>query len=208
MESKKIYLTSCGIICEELKTHFYKILNKNVEDAKFLFIKIASEGELDPDTSWIEEEYESILELGINEDNIKTFSYDSDINFQDYDVIYMLGGNTFYLMKKLRECNLISKINDAIDNGVIYIGSSAGSVIMGQSIETSLPYDENWVELQDLSGLAYVDAYVLPHANRKLDFFYSIRKEGKNNIIELYDNYGLVIDGNEGYNYNKPYINS
>ena len=199
--SKKIFLTSCGIIDEELKKHFIKALNKKIEDAKLLFIKIASEGELDPDTTWIEEEYESILELGIEADNITTFSYDNDIDFEDYDIIYMLGGNTFYLMKKLRECNLISKINNAIDKGVVYIGSSAGSVIMGKSIETSLPYDENWVNLEDFSGLNYVDANVVPHANRKQEFINKIKEAGSNNIIELYDNYGFVIEENKEYNY-------
>ena len=145
---KKIILTSCGIIDDKLKQEFIKLLdNKKIEDIKLLYITTAVDGESDPDKSWVDEEYKTILDLGIKEENITEFKLDYDIDFNKYDAIYMLGGNTFYLLKKIREDNWIDKIRDAINNGIIYIGSSAGSEILSKSIETALGYDENNVNL-------------------------------------------------------------
>ena len=96
----KIVLTSCGIIDSELKAQFYNLLNKDASAMKLLYITIAVEGEKDTDRTWLEEEYETILDLGIKEENIKEFKYEENIDFEDYDAIYMIGGKTFYLLKE------------------------------------------------------------------------------------------------------------
>ncbi len=190
----KIVLTSCGIIDSELKAQFYNLLNKDASAMKLLYITIAVEGEKDTDRTWLEEEYETILDLGIKEENIKEFKYEENIDFEDYDAIYMIGGNTFYLLKELREKKLDVKIKHAIDNGVIYIGSSAGSIILGKTIETALPYDENWVNLNNFEGLNMIDGIIIPHANRKQEFLKEAKEKYKDKIIELYDDYGIVIN--------------
>lgn len=191
---KKIVLTSCGVIDSNLKEQFYELLNKDISKVKLLFITIAVDGEKDTDRTWLEEEYASILDLGIKEENITEFHYEENVDFSSYDIIYMIGGNTFYLLKELREKNLDEKIIQAINNGVIYIGSSAGSIILGKTIETALPYDENWVNLVDFEGLKIVDGIIIPHANRKQDFIKEAKEKYSDKIIELYDDYGIVIN--------------
>lgn len=191
---KKIVLTSCGIIDNELKLKFYNLLNKDISEIKLLYITIAIDGEKNTDRTWLEEEYATILDLGIKEENIKEYKYEENTDFEDYDAIYMIGGNTFYLLKELREKKLDEKIIHAINNGVIYIGSSAGSIILGKTIETALPYDENWVNLEDFEGLNRVDAIIIPHANRKQEFIKEAKERYKDKIIELYDDYGVVIN--------------
>ncbi len=191
---KKIVLTSCGIIDNELKSKFYNLLNKDISEIKLLYITIAVDGEKNTDRTWLEEEYATILDLGIKEENIKEYKYEENTDFEGYDAIYMIGGNTFYLLKELREKKLDEKIIHAINNGVIYIGSSAGSIILGKTIETALPYDENWVNLEDFEGLNMVDAIIIPHANRKQEFIKEAKERYKDKIIELYDDYGVVIN--------------
>lgn len=188
----KIVLTSCGVIDSKLKEQFYELLDKDISKVKLLYITIAVDGEKDTDKKWLEEEYATILDLGIKEENITEFHYE-DTDFSSYDIIYMIGGNTFYLLKELREKNLAEKIIQAINNGVIYIGSSAGSIILGKTIETALPYDENWVNLEDFEGLNIVDGIIIPHANRKQDFIKEAKQKYSDKIIELYDDYGIVI---------------
>ena len=144
---RKIVLTSCGIIDNKLKEQFYELLDKDISKIKLLYVTIAVDGEKDTDRTWLEEEYATILDLGIKKENITEFHYEENIDFSSYDIIYMIGGNTFYLLKELKEKNLAEKIIQAIDNGVIYVGSSAGSIILGKTIETALPFDENWVNL-------------------------------------------------------------
>lgn len=189
----KIVLTSCGVIDSKLKEQFYKLLDKDISKVKLLYITIAVDGEKDTDRTWLEEEYATILDLGIKEENIVEYHYEENMDFSSYDIIYMIGGNTFYLLKELREKNLAEKIIQAINNGVIYIGSSAGSIILGKTIETALPYDENWVNLVDFKGLNIVDGIIIPHANRKQDFIKEAKQKYSDKIIELYDDYGIVI---------------
>lgn len=191
---KKIVLTSCGIIDDRLKKQFYNLLNKDISQIKLLFITIAVDGEKDTDRTWLNEEYATILDLGIKEENIEEFNYEENIDFGNYDAIYMIGGNTFYLLKELREKHLDEKIKEAINSGVIYIGSSAGSIVLGETIETALPYDENWVNLDDFTGLKIVDGIIIPHANRKQVFIKEAKEKYGDKIIELYDDFGIVID--------------
>ena len=149
---KNIILTSCGIIDREFKEQFYRIINKEeIKDKKVLYITTASDGENDSDKSWMDEEYETILDLGFNKENIYEFKIgQKEININDFDVIYMMGGNTFYLMDMIRKYNFDTVIKKAMDNGIIYIGSSAGSIILGNSVEYALPFDENNVDKENI----------------------------------------------------------
>ena len=55
-----------------------------------------------------------------------------------YDVIFVIGGNTFRLMRNLYDKSLIHPIRNAVLNyHKIYIGSSAGAVIAGPTIKTT-----------------------------------------------------------------------
>jgi len=57
---------------------------------------------------------------------------------RDEDVILFVGGgNTFRLLKALQENDLVEPIRERIRNGGRYMGSSAGTVIVGPSIRTT-----------------------------------------------------------------------
>ena len=129
-----IVLTSCGIRKESFKKRFYEIVSKEeLNNKKVLYITTASDGEDDDDKTWMDEEYKTILDLGINESNIIEYKIGNDININDFDIIYMMGGNTFYLLNIIRNTGFDKIIKDFIDNGKIYIGSSAGSEILGKT---------------------------------------------------------------------------
>lgn len=51
--------------------------------------------------------------------------------------IFTGGGNTFLLVKKLYDLNLIDPLNEALDQGVPYLGTSAGSNICGLGMHTT-----------------------------------------------------------------------
>ena len=51
--------------------------------------------------------------------------------------IFTGGGNTFLLVKKLYDLNLIAPLNEALDQGVPYLGTSAGSNICGRGMHTT-----------------------------------------------------------------------
>ena len=178
----KIVLTSCGIINEKLKHDTLSLFDKDIKRVKGLYITTAIDGENSKDQSWIEEEYNSIINFGILKENITEYKIGNPISINEYDAIYMLGGNTFYLMAKIREYNFDKIIYEALKNNTVYIGSSAGSIVLGKTVEIALNYDENEVNLTDYSALNIVDGVVIPHANRKQKF---IEKYKKVQIIDL-----------------------
>lgn len=190
---KKIVLTSCGIIAKELREEFLKLFNIPVSELKVLYIPVAVDGDIDDDKEWALEEFQTILDLGIKKENIKEYRMDYELDLNDYDFIYMMGGNTFYLMSKIRQYKFDIKIKQAIENGVVYVGSSAGSEILGTTIEVALPYDENICDLKDYTGLKIVDAVIIPHANRKTDFIMRQKLKYKEEVYQLFDEHAIII---------------
>ena len=98
-----------------------------------------------------------------------------------------------YLMDMIRKYNFDTVIKKAMDNGIIYIGSSAGSEILGNSVEYALPFDENNVDLKDFSGLRIVDGIIIPHANRKEEFISKVKENIGEKLFLLYDENGIII---------------
>ncbi len=191
---KNIVLTSCGIREESFKNRFYEIVSKEeLNNKKVLYITTASDGEDDDDKTWMDEEYKTILDLGINESNIIEYKIGNDININDFDIIYMMGGNTFYLLDIIRKTGFDKVIGDFINNGKIYIGSSAGSEILGNSVDIALGYDENKVNMKDFTGLKIVDALIVPHSNRKEEFLKNLKNKTHENVIALYDGDGIIL---------------
>lgn len=192
--SKKLVLTSCGIINEDLKQEFFKLLTKDVNEVKLLYITTAIDGEDDSDTSWIDEEFQTILDLGIKEENIKEYKMEYDIDLSKYDMVYMMGGNTFYLLKKIRDTKFDMKLKEAIEKGMIYVGSSAGSIVLGNTIELALAYDKNEVNLTDFTGLKMIDGIIVPHANRKQEFIKEKKLQYQNKIYAVNDEHGIIVN--------------
>lgn len=78
--------------------------------------------------------------------------------FKDKNIIHMEGGNTFYLLKAIRETGFAEILKELLEEGKIYIGTSAGSYIMCPSVDVA-----NWDKtgksrfgIADFSALNYV----------------------------------------------------
>ena len=79
------------------------------------------------------------------------------------DIIYISGGNTFYLLSELRKSHAAQTIKDAVQAGKIYIGESAGAIVAAPDTRYATPMDENSVNVSDFTGLNLVDFFTVPH---------------------------------------------
>jgi dipeptidase E len=188
----KIVLTSCGIINPELKEKFFKLVNKAPEQIKMLYITTAVDGEKG-DLSWVDREYETILALGIREENITEYKIGAEaIDLKGYDVIYMMGGNTFYLMKKIRDYGFAESLREALEAGVVYVGSSAGSIILGASLKPAEIFGDK-MEGQGMDGLNIIDGVVVPHMNKRSEQYQAWLKTWDGKSYLLYDGDGILV---------------
>jgi dipeptidase E len=106
------------------------------------------------------------LGLIIDELDISKASREEIVNkLERNDYIYVSGGNTFYLLQELKRRETDKVIIDQINKDKIYIGESAGSIIMSPNIEyVGMVDDKTKAEfLDNYQGLGVVDFYPLPH---------------------------------------------
>lgn len=73
-------------------------------------------------------------------------------NLFDYSAIFIGGGNTYKLLKGLKDSGAFEKIKQYTDNGGIVYGGSAGAAIFGKDIDSILYMDTNNVGLKDTNG--------------------------------------------------------
>lgn len=97
-------------------------------------------------------------------------AHDFDTALAGLDALYVAGGNTFTLLAALRRNGTDDVIVDRVRSGLPYIGSSAGSVITGPSIEPVSLLDDpaDAPGLTDYTGLGFIDTIVIPHADGAL----------------------------------------
>lgn len=77
------------------------------------------------------------------------------------DALFIGGGNTYALLKRLRDARLLEPIRERVRAGMPYIGSSAGSNVAGPRILTT--NDWNVVALDTFDALGLVPFNVNPH---------------------------------------------
>ncbi len=80
---------------------------------------------------------------------------------QNSKAIFVGGGNTFVLVDTLYKNGLLSEIKEAVENGVLYFGTSAGSNITGISMKTT--NDMPIVYPPDFKTLGLIPFNLNPH---------------------------------------------
>ncbi|MCR0611722.1 Type 1 glutamine amidotransferase-like domain-containing protein [[Clostridium] innocuum] len=103
----------------------------------------------------------NITEIDIENANI------NDINksFNDADIIYFTGGNSFFLMNQLRKTGVDKLVKEQIELGKFFVGESAGAIICAPTISYIERMDAipNDYCQSDHTGLSLIDFYILPH---------------------------------------------
>ena len=111
------------------------------------------------------------------------------------DIVLVAGGDTFYLMEKLKESGADKVIKDFIKKNGIYIGSSAGSIICCPTIEGAEEFDNpNLAKgLDNFDGMGVFKDVIIPHAQKE-KYFERIRSTTERLESKDYKVYPLTDD--------------
>ena len=113
---------------------------------------------------------EQLINVSVSRvDMVRTFDELYLKKLDDYCAIFIGGGNTYKLLKGLKESGSFEKIKNYINNNGIVFGGSAGAVIFGKDINIIAVMDENAVKFEDTTGFNVINnVSIFPHyTNRK-----------------------------------------
>lgn len=170
MINKTIILTSAGFKTPQLQKDLLEFLPKPPKQLKLAHIITASK--VSENTGFVDRERKVLKDLGfrIEEFDIEGENEKSLMRkFSGKDIIYVQGGNTFYLLKQVRQSGFEKVVEGLIEKGVIYIGVSAGSYIACPTIEMAVwkNTDRSHYGLGNLKAMNLVPFLVSVHCNRE-----------------------------------------
>ena len=85
-----------------------------------------------------------------------------EAKLDEYNIIYMCGGNTLYLLQKLQQTGSFDLIKEKVLAGKPYIGTSAGCIVACTKVPAYLE-DAGHIELEDYTGFEFCDFIFVPH---------------------------------------------
>jgi len=148
-------------------------------------------------TAYIDEDRQRLITLGVPPGNVNSFDLEFESpSVDDVDVVVVLGGNVYRHMSNIRKQGMYTKIRKFIESNGVYVGRSAGAIIMGPTVDvghwSQFPND---VGLKDTSGFGYVDFITVPHADTREspEKVQEYHKETGQKMIYLTDGQGLLV---------------
>ncbi|MEY3784148.1 MAG: hypothetical protein RLZZ230_470 [Candidatus Parcubacteria bacterium] len=200
MINKKLFLSGGGdaLSAKEIDYLYGSLLGSG---AKVLYLPIA-QGELssyEACLGWFRETYK---EFDFEITMITDLSKCNSDYLNNFDSVYIGGGNTFYLLNVIKEAGFIKFLTDFINSGKVVYGGSAGAIILGKDIRTASlgnHPDLNEVGISDFSGLNVINSFTI-HCHYNKDEYLELNQFAEDNafnVLALSEESGLFIDGDE-----------
>ena len=147
----KVFL--CGGGAGEQTIEANKRLNEVIDHTKpCLYVPLAMEVDMyDSCYEWITGELAEVQLPYI--EMVRSGGELAEKNFSDYSVVFIGGGNTYKLLKELKESGSFEKLRTYLEQGGVAFGGSAGAIIFGEDLESCNLDDPNEVGLTDPAGM-------------------------------------------------------
>lgn len=175
------------------------IKNYIKQKAKVGFIATASE--LDDDRWYMEKDKKDLINMNFNliDIDITNESKESIVDkLNNVDVVYVAGGNCFYLLQQLKAKKVLNELIQFANNK-IYVGASAGSCIACPSIEYVEKLDDKTLAplLKDYNAMNLINGYILPHYKSDEEYTKlieeTIEENNNKNFITLTNEQAIIV---------------
>ena len=198
-------LLLCGGGCGEQTIETNKKFNEIIDHNKpLLYVPLAMDEDKHPYDGcleWITGEMSNVDIPGI--EMVRTFDELASKNYYDYCAIFIGGGNTYKLLKGIKDSGAFEKIKEYITNDGIVYGGSAGAIIFGYDINSCLAMDANDVNLEDTKGFNVLNGKSIfahytnektPEVHDKYKQYLSSYSSNKEVVVALPEEDTIFID--------------
>ncbi len=158
-----IVITSTGLSSSKAQKKFSEVL-KDISKKNALLITTAAKNKSRNKYSILAKK--QLIGYGVKKVKYFDLERNKNVNMSDFGIVYVCGGNTFKLMKYVNNSNFTASIKKFLEKDGLYVGVSAGSIILGPSIEIAgygKNRDKNIVNLKNLNGMNILPYSVSPH---------------------------------------------
>jgi dipeptidase E len=196
---KKLFLTSSFKDVSGLLADF---ANEELKGKRVTFIPTASIPETI--TFYVGAGRKALEKLGLIVDELeisKATAQEISDKLHQNEYIYITGGNTFFLLQELKKTGADKIISELIHSGKLYIGESAGSMIVSPNIEYVKGMDNHKKapDLHEFSALNTVEFYPLPH-HTNFPFKKTVEKiiakyESELKLYPISNSQAILVDG-------------
>ncbi len=160
----QLFLTSeIDVVAKHIATK----LDKPASQYKTVFIPTAAEADIG-DKQWVKTNRQGLVDAGFN-----LFDYtltnktpkQIEADLKDVDIFHLNGGNMFFLLLQARKSGFDKFIQKQMNQGKIYIGSSAGSIIAAPDINVTRVFKTRSFKnkLKNFKALNLVNFVIFPH---------------------------------------------
>jgi dipeptidase E len=213
----KLLLCSEGFYTEEIVKKCEELVGKSRDSINIAVINEAYAVEHDNNLRWVLHNLNLVKDnFGGNLELVNLLALDIETvkeRIEQNDVIFVVGGHTDYLMSVFNKTGF-AKILPELLKTKVYVGSSAGSMVLGKRLSTKAfekMYDEHgvygissYLELVDISIMPHLDSTEFP--NRK-ETLMEVAKDNSGAIYGLRDDSAVVVvDGEISTIGSKPLI--
>jgi len=204
----KLCLCSQADILDGLVPELEKLVGKNAKDMSVAFIVDAKSNIVFNKKRHIDELYRAVSKFGDKIGLINLYAItgkEIESSLAQADVIWCLGGNTDYLKTVFDKSGFSNLLPDLLKR-CVWVGSSAGSMILGKRLDHRHAMRHKKVETYgNTKYLEILDLAISPHLNadkypeHSMEVCITESKQNKFPIYALSDKSALIIDGEKTY---------
>lgn len=194
----KLFLAS---LASETLDLVIPLLADKPQNLKLAFIPTAADPYGIEPMPWMDADQDKLITMGFMVTDYDLKHKDVDTLRKDlsqFQVIFVAGGNTFYLLNEVKKSGFDIVIKELLDKGAVYIGASAGSMILGPDLNhlTTIDHPEQVPELTDYKCLGLIKERIVPHFGKEkyVDRHAQLQKEWRDEILLLRDDQVLIVN--------------
>ncbi|MGE4300944.1 MAG: Type 1 glutamine amidotransferase-like domain-containing protein [Victivallaceae bacterium] len=172
---RRLLLTSTGLHNKAFAEFFLEQIGKNVNEIRVIFVPTAAI--FDAAREMLPACFHDLTDLGILPEHILIYHLElllpdtysssymakrndvapmfrllSEMEMKEFDAIYFCGGNPAHLLNEINRTGFANILKLAVENGLFYIGVSAGSIIAAGNLPNNLGYMGNELSVHCGSG--------------------------------------------------------